>query len=414
MSHANTPGLHVFDPRGLGVRGVAYHRRDNASEPESCITQQGHDAAGRAVSSRDPRLFLLNTPVANQLNVLSLSGAVLLSDNSDAGWRLGLLGAHGQGLDGWDQKLGHSHVDYDRQCRPIAAFERSHEGPQHCTARFSYADADAGADTDHNRCGQVIRHDDTAGTLHFTEFSLSGTALQHSRTFAADPQWSVDWPVAEADRDGFLESESAVTRIHCNAASEPISQTDALGNRQIFLQTRAAEMREVRLTLAGQADAKPLVSDIQYNAFGQIERQRAGNGVISSAIFRPEDGRLNHLTAFVPGQPPLQDLTYEYDAVGNITCISDASEAIHFHRNQRIESTNRYRYDSLYRLIEASGRQIRNAPAARSCRTSSPPMIPGNWKITGESTHTIRREICKSCSIRRIAPAAPNGPLSPA
>jgi RHS repeat-associated protein len=360
MPHANTPALQVFDPRGLGVRGVAYHRRDSASVLESYVNQQVHDVAGRTVLSRDPRLFLLNTSAANQTNVLSLSGAVLLSDNSDAGWRLGLLGEQGQRLEGWDQKLSHSHVDYDHQCRPIAAFERSHEGAQHCTARFSYADA--GAETDHNRCGQLIRHDDTAGSLHFTEFSLNGTALQHSRTFVADPRWPVDWPVAEAERDAFLESESAVTRIHCNAASEPISQIDALGNRQTFLQTRAAEMCEVRLTLAGQTDDKPLVSDIQHNAFGQIERQRAGNGVISSAIFRADDGRLEHLAAYVPGQPALQDLTYEYDAVGNITGISDAAEAIHFHRNQRIESTNHYRYDSLDRLIEASGRQIRNVP----------------------------------------------------
>lgn len=362
MTHVNTPAIAVIDSRGLGVRGVAYHRRDD-SAAESCITQQVHDVAGRAVSSRDPRLFLLHQAgqsAANQINVFSLSGAVLLSENGDAGWRLGLLGEDGQGVEGWDQKLSHSCVRYDGQRRPIAAFECAHDGAEHCIARFSYADVRA--DETHNRRGQLIRHDDTAGSLRFIEFGLAGTPLEHSRTFVEDPQWSVNWPEAETERDGLLEDEPAITRIHCNAVGEPIRQIDAKGNVQRSILTRAAELKEVRLTLAGQTEEKILVSDIQHNAFGQVERQRAGNGVISCATFRPEDGRLEQLKAYVPGQPALQDLIYDYDPAGNITCLTDSADPVHYHRNQRIEPTHRYRYDSLYRLIKASGRQLRNAP----------------------------------------------------
>lgn len=363
MPHANTPTIQVFDPRGLSVRGVAYHRRERASAPEPCITQQEYDGAGRAVLIRDPRLFRLHQDgqtAANQQNVFSLSGAVVFSQNSDAGWRLGLLGAHGQSVEGWDQKLSQSRVDYDPQCRPIATFERAWQGSERCIARFTYADTDA--DAGQNLRGRLTRHDDTAGTLRFTEFSLNATPLQHGRTFIADPQWLVDWPESEPERDALLENGPAITRLHCNAASETVSQTDALGNRQTFIHTCAAELREVRLKLAGQAEEKTLVRDIHYNAFGQIEQQCAGNGVVSCATYRPDDGRLEHLKAYVTGQPALQDLTYEYDAAGNATCITDAAQATQFHRNQRIEPVSRYRYDSLYRLIEASGRQWRNAP----------------------------------------------------
>lgn len=60
MTHANTPAIQVFDPRGLSVRGVAYHRRENAQAPQPCITQQEYDGAGRTVLIRDPRLFRMH------------------------------------------------------------------------------------------------------------------------------------------------------------------------------------------------------------------------------------------------------------------------------------------------------------------------------------------------------------------
>lgn len=363
MTHANTPAIDIIDPRGRSVRHVGYHRREGVASSESCITQHLHNAVGRTVLSRDPRLFDLHQQgrtVASQIDVFSLTGALLLSENNDAGWRLGLFGEDRQGCEGWDSQLSHSRVQHDVQRRPAATFENAHGEPERCTARFSYADASA--DATRNRRGQLLRHDDTAGTLRFIDYGLAGTLLEHSRTFTEDPHWPVDWPMAENERDAVLETEPAVTRILCNAAGDPISQTDAKGNVQTLIQTRASELKEARLALAGQTRDMVLVSDIQYNAFGQIERQCAGNGVISCAMFRPEDGRLEKLKAYVPGQPALQDLNYEYDAVGNITCLTDAAHPVRYHRNQRIEPSNRYRYDSLYRLIEASGRQLHNAP----------------------------------------------------
>src|SRR5207249_7829998 len=53
----------------------------------------------------------------------------------------------------------------------------------------------------------------------------------------------------------------------------------------------------------------------------------------------------------------VQDLHYTYDPVGNIVRIrDDAQQAIYF-RNQRVEASNDYIYDAIYRLIEATGRE---------------------------------------------------------
>jgi RHS repeat-associated protein len=362
--HRHTPTLAVIDSRGVAVRGVAYYRLSDEDDPQARITQNIHDLTSRASHSRDPRLFTLyqidDTTPANQTTVTSLSGAPLLSINVDAGWRLSLSGAAGQLLQSWDQKLNYSRVDYDSLMRPAFGFDREAGKEERRSGCFSYADASPES-ARHNRCGQLMRHDDTAGTQHFTEFSLFGGPLEQARRFlnALDMP---DWPENATERDTLLEPQSAITRIGNNAVGELIRHLDALGNEQFLRQTLAGELYETRLKLAGADEHTTLVSDIHYNAFGQIEQQTAGNGVVTRSAFDPEDGRLSTLLAHVPNELPLLNLAYAYDPVGNLTRLSDSAQPIRYFRNQRVTALDTYQYDTLYQLIEARGRQRVNAP----------------------------------------------------
>jgi RHS repeat-associated protein len=53
----------------------------------------------------------------------------------------------------------------------------------------------------------------------------------------------------------------------------------------------------------------------------------------------------------------LQNLHYTYDPAGNITHIRDDAHQTIYFRNQRVEPSNDYVYDALYRLIQADGRE---------------------------------------------------------
>lgn len=361
--HRHTPTLSVVDPRRAVVREIAYHRRSDNQIPEARITQHIYSTRNRASHSRDPRLFVLHehdeTAPANQTTISTLSGLPLLSINVDAGWRLSLYGAAGQRLEDWDQKRDHLRMVYDCSLRPEGVFE-SATGEEQRTACFVYGDGSQESAT-HNRCGQLIRHDDGAGTQHFSEFSVFGACLQQTRRFLAQVQLP-DWPVSETERDKLLEPQGSLTQTGFNSVGESVRLVDALGNEQNQRQTVAGQLFETRIRLTDADDEITLMGDIQYNAFSQIVQQTAGNGVVTRTVFDPEDGRLTTLQAQLANQPPLQHLTYAYDPVGNPIRITDATQSIRYSRNQGVAAISHYRYDTLGQLIEASGRQRRNAP----------------------------------------------------
>jgi RHS repeat-associated protein len=88
-----------------------------------------------------------------------------------------------------------------------------------------------------------------------------------------------------------------------------------------------------------------------------------GNDTQTTYTYDPFTFRLTQLTTkrlgFPQGQQTVQDLFYSYDPMGNITHIQDDADSqnVVFFRNQRVEPSNDYTYDALYRLILASGRE---------------------------------------------------------
>ena len=79
-------------------------------------------------------------------------------------------------------------------------------------------------------------------------------------------------------------------------------------------------------------------------------------------------------------QQTVQDLSYTYDPVGNITHIQDDADIqnVVFFRNQRVEPSSDYTYDAIYRLIQASGREQLGltAGAAHSSHATSYNDVP--------------------------------------
>ncbi|SFG78293.1 insecticidal toxin complex protein TccC [Pseudomonas syringae] len=355
ITHTNTPQLAVSDSRGLPVRSVQFYRGADGQPVDARVTQHYFDKAGRLIASRDPRFSSrlkdgVCAPV-NLMQIVSLSGALLLSNSVDSGWRVSLNGEAGQLVDSCDGRDNPRQIEYDRLLRPLAINESGR-----MTERFTYGGP---ATAEHNQCNQLIRHDDTAGSRLLLDYGLSGRALSEKRYLLQSPD-SPDWPLAEPDRDALLEPVGLQTRWAFNAQGEAQVQTDANSNVQRFSHGADGQLRAVELTLANTEQPQTLVSAIHYDAFNQVEQETAGNGVVSRYVYDQQDGRLTELSALSADGSVLQKLNYSYDPAGNVLLINDASQPDRYCDNQLIEPINRYCYDTLYQLIEATGREVRN------------------------------------------------------
>lgn len=332
--HHRTPALTVSDARGLPVRQIAYWRGVAEDTPTALVTRQRHDSAGRLVEQWDPRL-----EVPALTSVHHLNGTVLRSSSVDSGWRLHLPGLAGEPLRRWDQRNTHWRSTFDAQLRVLTLAENDE-----VIDTFTYADALA--DAGRNQRGQLLEQKDRSGTLTVDSFSLAGQALNETRTF----------------QDGAALASQYVF----SPLGAVLEQTDAGGHRQRSRYGLAGHPRQLHLLVNGHSDWQAVLQDAQYNAASQITEQLAGNQVRSRWTYDPADGRLHTQSSRKSDGDVLQDFEYFYDRVGNITRIEDHAFEPHYFANQLVDGHRDFSYDSLYRLIRATGHD-----------DALPPDIPG-------------------------------------
>lgn len=366
--HTHTPTLSVTDPRGLPVRSVSFHRTRADESVTERVDRSGYDSAGRLTRRWDPRLWDRvgqdsGTP-SNLSFILSLTAQPLSSERVDAGWDVEFCGSAGERRCRWDTKANVQRFEYDSMLRTEAVFE-SDGLDERCTERLTYGGAN---DAFANQCGQLIRHDDRAGSVSHSAFSLTGEVTGQVRRLLDDLEVP-DWPVLVSERDAVLEpGEGAKSIWRFGPLGDALDQTDAMGNVQAFTRTVAGQLKSTGSQLRGQSP-QALVSDIAYDAQGRITSENAGNGVNTSVDYDPIDGRLIRLRA---DNGHLQDLNYGYDPVGNVLQIEDLAQPVRHFANQQVEPLRTFAYDTLYQLIEATGyeaKTMNRGPANGAFRT---------------------------------------------
>lgn len=410
--HANTPSETHLDSLGREVVAIAHNRTNGIDEKYLTFTKL--DAEGKPLWIRDARGNLVmqyttpprpnNAPdedVPNAVPCYDIAGNLLFQHSMDAGSRWMLMDAAGKPMLAWDEykpddkapveKRLYS-TDYDQLHRPTAQWLIIDTQPRVMIERYEYQDA--ARDDANNLNGQLIRHYDPSGLVETVRRDFKGNVEELQRQLNNKPKASwIDWNITdpatylEQKKETFIQitEYDALNRMtklfNWHRTGKPVAvYIPAYGERGV--------LKSERLIVGADKDSSPegyrggtenkAIQDIRYDAKGQRQYLKLGNGVTTTYTYDQETFRLVNLhstrgivetcadgtRSMFTDDRIIQDLHYWYDPVGNITEITDPAFRTTHSNGQAVKPINQYEYDALYRLIKATGRENGSASGA--------------------------------------------------
>ena len=387
---------------------------------------EARDAAGNPVIVDDPLGRVVMRYAYDML------GNRIPQHSMEAGARWMLNDVAGKPIRAWDSRGHNFTTTYDALRRPVeqtvrgtiangeAASDPRTLNRDILVDRIEYGEALVNEAL--NLRTRIYRHFDSAGVATnasarldangepFEAYDFKGNLRRSTRRLVQDYKAVPDWllpPEPQLDAEFFEGStlydalnraiqsvapHSSLTRPgHPNKINviQPVfNEANLLERVDVWLELAAEPSALLNRNIPAEAPSQVGVENIDYDAKGQRQRIDYKNGATTFYSYDPLTFRLTQLltkrkaTDF-PGDDPhppvanwpgnqMQNLHYAYDPAGNITHIRDDAQQIIYFKNQRVEPSNDYTYDALYRLIQASGREhlgqqdngVRNPPTS--------------------------------------------------
>ncbi|MEO7327883.1 MAG: SpvB/TcaC N-terminal domain-containing protein [Minicystis sp.] len=299
-------------------------------------------------------------------HVFGMGGSKLYQKSCDAGERWMLLDVAGQPLRTWDERGFTRRAAYDALRRGTHHFVQKDAEDELLVERVVYGEGHADPAALNLR-GKVYRQYDGAGVVTTGLYDFKGNLLQGARQVAVAYTTQVEWSALmgltdigdlEDAAESLLEAEVFTTQTVYDALNRPVSLTTPDSSEVRPTYNEASLLEKVEVRIRGAEDWTSFVDDIDYDAKGQREKIVYGNGTATTYSYDPLTFRLTQLrTVRGSDDAVLQNLSYTYDPVGNITAIADSAQQTVFFNNAVVTPSTEYVYDALYRLIEASGRE---------------------------------------------------------
>jgi RHS repeat-associated protein len=343
--HANTPAVAHLDALGRvflaeannGVAGVYLTRIDLDIEGnQRSVT----DAKGRKVME-----YRYN-----------MNGETIQTISMDAGKRWMLTNALGNPLRTWDERGHEFQYFYDALHRPTESKILGGDGTMaldHVFEKIEYGESQPTPESK-NLQGQVFRHYDTGGRLEMPEYDFKGKPTETRRRLFSKYKEVANWVGVNLTAD--LEAEIFTFATETDALGR-ISKQTAPDGSVIFPQYNEGGFLEAESVQHLGTAAVFYLKNLDYNEKGQRERIKYGNDVVTKFEYDAETFRLLRLVSRRANGDLLQDLNYTYDPVGNITHLNDLAVPQQFFNNFQMDGLRTFKYDALYRLVEATGRE---------------------------------------------------------
>lgn len=347
--HADTPALSYFDSLGRTFLTVAQNRflREDVRVEESLATRTELDIEGNQLAITDALNRRIMTYEYNMINTR------IRQNNADAGQRWNLSDVQAKSLRKWDSRRHEFRYHYDALRRPTGLSVKTGHGEEKLVERLVYGEEQPDAMALNLRT-RVIQQFDGAGLVINRQYDFKGNLLNTARQLLSgyrDPE--VDWSDAPP-----LESKLYISTNTYDALNRVVRSTAPDRSTIHFQYNESSLLNKINVNLRGAEVATPFATEIRYNAKLQRDTIAYGNGARTHYIYDPLTFRLVNLkTTRAERHGILQDLSYTYDPVGNITFVCDTAQEDIFFKNQVVSPSNNYSYDAIYRLIGAHGRE---------------------------------------------------------
>ena len=397
----NTPASIEIDALGRTITAVERNRSHGTSATDAVeehITRNTYDIQGNLLTVTDA----LNREAFHYTYSLVPESAPLRIESIDAGVRRVMVDAAGREIERRDLKGSLILHQYDGLNRLKYFWAKDKETDQiKMRQRVVYGDDRPLIDWDTikpaNLLGKTYEHYDEAGRVRMPSYDFKGNALSTVRQVIKDehllavyqPDANGDWNI-EPFQTSWEESATVSFDEHVANMLNPqqyeiSSSLDALGrakrmlypedvegNRAELLPTynRAGALEQVKL------DGDIYVERIAYNARGQRTLIAYGNRVMTRYTYEPLTFRLARLRSegyeqletlkYKPAQKVLQDYGYDYDLVSNILQIRDRTPQSGIPNTTlgRNALNRLFKYDAIYQLTKATGRECDQPPAS--------------------------------------------------
>jgi RHS repeat-associated protein len=381
-THHWTPSSNVVDALGRTVRTT-----ERLEANEEVVMRYEYDIRGnvlRIIDALDRTVFQHTYDLANQS---------LHTHHLDAGEKRVLLDATGKPVEMQDAKGSRILNSYDTLNRPLQIWAKDNAS-QSFTVRQHVVygdDLSNGPSTPAatNHLGKPYKSYDESGLSTALEYDFKGNLLAKKKEVIKDSLllaameagagtgWDIspyrtDWTDAPWDEEADLLEGDYRTDFQFDALNRAIEVTypaDINAVRKVATPTfnRAGALEKVEF------DGTPYINHIAYNAKGQPLLTAYGNSFMTRHVYDPLTFRLVrsrtekysynlngnlHEYDRVAGNVR-QDMAYQYDLVGNILMIGNRVSDCGINGSPLgSDALDRvFKYDPLYRLLEATGRE---------------------------------------------------------
>ncbi|KAF4622714.1 hypothetical protein G7Y89_g14312 [Cudoniella acicularis] len=362
--HSNTPAIVHLDILGRSFLSVA----DNGEYGEY-TTRSRLDIQGRIQHIKDAKNRLVQTYTYNMV------GSVINQNNLESGERWTMFDIGGGSLVRWDARSNRFRTLRDELGRTVATFlQQGENGCEMMIEKFIYGESLTRRNQNEglvcvNGRGKIVKVYDQAGVLEQATYDFKGNLLYSDRQLAKNYKNILDW-----NEQVPLEDEVFVSQSTFDALNRCVELTSADDSVVYHMYDEAGHLQSLTGRIRDSDNHTSFVRDTEYNARGQRTSIQYGNGTDTHYSYdlntfalvhtltrrdernSPDDQSKSPTSRSVAGSQ-VQNLHYTFDAVGNVTKITDVSQQRIFHKNIVVDPSNEYTYDPLYRLINATGRE---------------------------------------------------------